>query len=466
MPTAGKVAVIETDTFKVAHAVPAGAAPSRIVAQPDGRYLWIGNDARDAAGGVTVLDADSLKTVSTLTTGRGHHEIALSADSRYALVTNRDDANVSLIDVRTLKLLRSFKLGDVPMSVVYSALSKAFYVADGKGGAVHAFRPETQKVEKRVSLKSGVGPMRLTPDGRFLLALNTPEDLVHVIDVATNTAIHAIPIQAQPFQVEFTRDFAYVRALGSERVSMINLGTLGRGETPRVQSFAAGAVPPKAAGSLVLANSMAPAAGDAGVLVVNPADNTTYFYMEGMNAASSNYQAYGASARAVTVVDRALKEIEPGVYAGKVKIPAAGRYDVAFSLDSPRLLHCFAADVAENPELAKGRQGIELQYLLERRVVRGGSTVAVRFRLTDKSSRRPIAGLTDVRVMSLRAPGQDRREVEAKDVGDGVYEAQLPFGADGAYYVHVASATLKKDFRDLPFYSVAASSAAPATATR
>jgi YVTN family beta-propeller protein len=461
MPSVGKLAVIETGTFKLAEIIQAGAAPTRIVAQPDGRYLWVGNDPRNATGGITVLDADTLQIAGTIATGRGHHEIALSADSRYALVTNREDATVSLIDVRALKLVRTFKLGEVPMSAVYSSLSKAFYVADGKGGAVHVLRPEAApKAEKRIPLKSGVGPMRLTPDGRFLFALNTPEDIVHVIDVATNTAVHSIPIQAQPYQVEFTRDFAYVRALGSERVSMINLGTLGRGKQPRVQSFAAGATPPKAAGSLVLASSMSPAAGEAGILVVNPADNTTYFYMEGMNAASSNYQTYGGSARAVTVVDRSLKEIEPGVYAGKVKIPAAGRYDVAFSLDSPKLLHCFSTTVAENAQLAETRKGVEVQYLFDQRAVTAGSSAAFRFRFIDKSSGKPMTGLKDVRVMSFRAPGHGRTEINATEVGDGVYEASVRFGDAGAYYVHVASPTLNKTFRDLPYYSVAATAAA------
>jgi len=209
---------------------------------------------------------------------------------------------------------------------------------------------------------------------------------------------------------------------------------------------------------------MSPAAGEAGMLVVNPADNTTYFYMEGMNAASSNYQAYGGSARAVTVVDRALKEIEPGVYAGKVKVPAAGRYDVAFSLDSPKLLHCFSTQVAEDPELVKGRQGVEVEYLFGQREVAPGSTAAFRFRLVDKASRRPVAGLKDVRVMSYRAPGQDRAEVAAAEVEPGVYEAPLRFGDSGAYYVYVASATLKKAFRDLPYYSLAAT--APRNAPR
>jgi hypothetical protein len=43
--------------------------------------------------------------------------------------------------------------------------------------------------------------------------------------------------------------------------------------------------------------------------------------MEGMNAPMGNYKTYGHQARAVTVVDRSLKEVEPGVYAGKVRIP-------------------------------------------------------------------------------------------------------------------------------------------------
>ena len=78
---------------------------------------------------------------------------------------------------------------------------------------------------------------------------------------------------------------------------MINLLSLDRGAKPIVQSFATGSVAPKAAGELPLADSMAAANIDAAVLVVNPADNTTY-YMEGMNAPASNYQSYGAAARA------------------------------------------------------------------------------------------------------------------------------------------------------------------------
>lgn len=455
MPAAGQVAVVEADSFRVIANVRAGAGATRLALQPDGRYLWVGNNApAGEKGSVTVIDADALLPVATIPVGRGHHEIALSSDSRWAFVTNRSDGTVTVIDVRTLEPVRAIALGGQPIALAYSALSQLLYVAEAQAGVLHAIRPVDFSTQARIALGPGLGPMRFTPDGRWALVLNTADDEVYVIDPSNNRVVHRIAVQGQPYQIAFTPAFAYVRSLGSERVSMINLATLGPGKTPTVQTFAAGSLPPKAAGDLVIADTVAPAPGEAGVLVVNPADNTTYFYMEGMNAAASNYQTYGASARAVTVVDRSLHEIEPGVYASRVKMPAAGRFDVAFSLDSPRMLHCFSTDVAANPRRLEARKGIKLDYLVASRLVTAGAPAAVRFRLYDGPTGAPRAGLKDVRVMSMPATGRGRTEVAATDVGDGIYEAQIAVAEAGAYYVYVASDELRKGFRDLPYLTL------------
>ena len=464
MPEAGQVAVVEADSFKVLANVPAAVGATRLAVQPDGRYLWVGNNGRrNDKGSITVIDTDSLKPVATLPAGRGHHEIALSTDSRWAFISNRADGNVAVVDVRTLKPVRDIAIGGQPIALAYSALSKALYVAEAQSGVIHVIG-EDLTARSQIKLKPGLGPMRFSQDGRWLLALNTADDKVHVIDPSSNRVLHDIPIQGQPYQLTFTPAFAYVRALGSERVSMINLLTLGPGKTPTVQSFAAGSVPPKAAGELVIADSIAAAPGEAGVLVVNPADSTTYFYMEGMNAAASNYQSYGSRARAVTVVDRSLHELEPGVYGSKVKLPAAGRFDVAFSLDSPRMLHCFSADVAVNPTLAEARKGIKVDYDVATRQVKLGEAKSVRFRLYDGATGKPKAGLTDVRVMSMLSTGRQRTEVAAKEVGEGVYEASVVAKESGAYYVYVSSATLEKRFSDLPYLTLYSLPARPVTA--
>jgi YVTN family beta-propeller protein len=449
MPFAGQVAVIDADSFTVAANIDAGRSPTRVFLQPDGRYLWVGNDAKVSDGsGVTIIDTQTLKPVKQLLTGTGHHEIAVSEDNRVAFVTNRDAATVSLIDVRGLKILREEKLGGVPISVGYSPLSHAAYVADGKEGRVTVLAGRDFKPVKRIALRAGLGPMRFTPDGRHAFIVNPSEDLVHVIDTSSNEPLHDIPISGQPYQVAFTRAFAYVRSLSDERVAMINLLSLGRGNKPAVQFFAAGATPPKAGGELPLADSIAPAIGDAAVMVVNPADNTVYYYMEGMNAAMGSYQSYGASARAVTVIDRSLKETEPGVYTSKVRIPVAGRYDVAFLLESPRLVNCFSLEAKEDPLLASERKRIVVEYLVKSREVPLGKTVPVRFTVKTEGGELQT-GLKDLRVLSYLVPGQRRNETFAREVEPGVYEAPLAIPEHGAYQINVASKQLQKEFKDL-----------------
>ena len=454
MPAAGQVAVIDTDTFKVISNVDAGRSPTRVFVQPDGKYLWVGNDARVKDGsGVTVIDTETLKPVKHLATGIGHHEIAVSDDNRTAFVTNRDSGSVSLVDVRKLELLRQEKVGAMPLSVGYSSLAKVAYVADGKSGTVTVLGGTGFSPIKKISLKPGLGPLRFTPDGRHAMVVNTHEDLVHVLDVSSNEKVHDIPVKGQPFQVTFTRAFAYIRSLASERVTMVNLLSLDRGAKPIVQSFAAGSVAPKAAGELPLADSMAGANIDAAVLVVNPADNTTYYYMEGMNAPASNYQSYGASARAVTVVDRSLKETAPGVYTSKVRIPVAGRYDVALQVNSPRIIHCFSMEAKENPALAAEKMRIVAEFLVASREVALGAKVPVRVRLSSADGK-PQTGLKDVTLASFLVPGQRREEAIAREVEPGIYQATVAIPEHGAYSVYVASKTLNKDYKDLASLSL------------
>jgi hypothetical protein len=253
-----------------------------------------------------------------------------------------------------------------------------------------------------------------------------------------------------------SRAFAYVRPLASDQVNLINLASLGKGKEPIVQRFSAGTGAPQLAGDLPLADSIATATTEAAGFIVNPTDNTTYFYMEGMNAPSSNYKVYGASARAVTVVDRALQEVEPGVYATKVKIPVAGKYDVAFLLETPRLLHCFSVQAAANPLIQHEVATVGVEYLREDRRALVGEPAPFRFRLVNPATGLAHSGLKDVSVLFFRLPGKDRTEVFAEEEGDGVYRAMLPFPRVGAYYVYVGVRSENVNYQDLPYFSMSA----------
>ncbi|MGH9799970.1 MAG: YncE family protein, partial [Blastocatellia bacterium] len=72
MPLANVVAVIDTSTWKPITEIDAGVKPTRLALQHDGRYLWVGNDAKEeTSSGITVIDTETLKVVAQLKTGAG-----------------------------------------------------------------------------------------------------------------------------------------------------------------------------------------------------------------------------------------------------------------------------------------------------------------------------------------------------------------------------------------------------------
>jgi YVTN family beta-propeller protein len=455
MPQADEVAVVDAENFKLEASLEAGRHPVRVALQAEAGLLWVGNDAEaPAESGVTVLDLRSSKRLAHLATGRGHHELAFSADGRHAFVSNRDAGTVSVIEVAHLRKVKDLATGPVPISLAVSSLSGALYVADGKTGEIAVVDPAKLAIVARVPARPGLGPLRISQDGRWAFAVNPAENAVYVLDTTGHRLTHTIPVGGKPYQVTFTRAFAYVRLLDSAKVVMINLASLGEGRTPIVQGFEAGTGAPRQAGELSIAPSIAQASLDAAVYVVNPADDTVYFYMEGMNAPMGSYGAYGHAARAVAVVDRSLKELAPGLYGGKLRIPAAGRYDVAFLIDNPPVLHCFSAEVAPNPALRQERGVLAVDFLDSPSRARAGEPLALRFRLVDPTSRAPRAGLADVKVLSYLAPGQQRTETSPREVAPGEFELSVVPAREGAMYFHVVVPSLSLKPADLPFHSV------------
>ncbi|WP_223512711.1 YncE family protein [Pseudomonas sp. GL-B-19] len=455
MPTAGEVAVIDSEQFKLLESVTAGSNPVRVALQPDERLLWVGNNASKAdESGVTVIDTHSLKTLKHLATGAGHHEIAFSKDSRFAFVTNRDDGTLSIIDIASLTVSKQLKSGSHPLSVAYSPLSQAVYVADGQDGTVTVVDSASLAVRRVIKVKQGLGPIGFSDDGRFGIVLNTLENQASVIDAATDSLIHEVDVSAEPYQVVFTKAYAYVRGLASAKVTMINLSSLGQGRTPISQGFEAGPQPPRLAGDLPLASSLAVSRDDNAVFVVNPVDNTTYFYAEGMNAPMSGYPNRGQVARAAMVIDRSLREVEPGLYSARIKLPSAGRFDVAFLLNQPNIIHCFTALVEPDKQLVQHAGVPKVEFMLDKATTAIGSPYVVRFRIVEGQQKARRSGVKDVQVRYFLAPTSRVQEVAALDVGNGIYEAPVTLDQNGAWYLHVRAVSLGANFDDKTFASV------------
>ena len=457
MPLANKVALVDTETFKVTAEVDAGEYPTRAELQGDERYLWVGNNATKVEeSGVTVIDTADFSRVAFIQTGKGHHEIAFSADDRYAFVSNRDAGTVSVIEVQGLKKIKDLETGPVPISLAFSPLGKALYVADGKTGIITVVDPADLTVRARIEARPGLGPLRFSADGRWGMAVNPVENAVFVVDASTDRLAHTVEVGSQPYQVNFTRSYAYVRSLGSEQVGLIPLADLDQQETPLVKYFPAGSGAPGRAAEISIADSIVPSVKQAAVYVVNQAEGTVHYYMEGMTAPMGAFRNYGHEARAIEIVDRSLTELRPGVYTGRVKIPVEGIYDVAFMMDTPRFLHCFSAPVEPNPNVQTSTTKMNIEFLVQpqdRRVPVGKSS-KVTFKLTDPVSGAPRGELQDVTLLYYAASGGSRNVVPAKPLGDGLYEADIRLDRVTTYYLYVGSRSAKLNYHDLPFLSL------------
>ncbi len=463
MPAAGAAAVVDLDEFEVIATVEVGTGPLRLALQPDGRYLWVANDDPEGGpGGVTVVDTRSLEVVGTVATGTGHHELAFTADSLFALVTNDADGTVSVIDTQTLEKVADVRTGERPVAVQFSELSESAYVAD-LGGTVAVIRPGEWTVARRVDTGAGIAAFDLDPSGRWGFAAQTGADRVAVIDLSRDAMAHRLEVGSKPFQFAFTDTYAYVRHLGTAEVKLIPLPQLAGRDTVGVQGVVFGNLPPEKYPYPTAASSISPTGEYGAVMAANPADRMVYYYMEGMIAPMGSYTTYGRVPKAVGIVDRSVRETEPGVYAARFRVPSAGEYNVSFLLDTPLIDHCFTFTAEPDPDLAATAvDGVELEYLAAERQCTVGESYPVRFSVTRSADDAPVPDLTDVMVIATRPPGSWQQRLVARSLGDSTYEVTIPTDQAGVYYVSVSIPSLGFDVTELPFMTFVAREPHPA----
>ena len=458
MPEVGQVAVVDTDTFKVVKNIDIPGTPVRMAMQPDGRSLWVANDSTDGArGGVTVIDVSTFEIVARLSTGAGPHEIAFSgevADShvhapgtgtgsvdtaRYAFVANRQDGTVSVIDAQRLVAVGTVEVGAPLVGLDYSSTSNALYVAEGAGGLA-VIDASKHEIVARVDTSPGVEAVRFAPGGRWGFAVSPSNDSVDVIDATTNHVVHTVPVPGAPDRVSFSATHAYVHASERPDVALIDLALIGRPETLATVTVIGGEKPPdRGSVKLSVADPIVPVHEHGShVLIANPGDKSIYYYMEGMNAPMDAFENYGRTPRAVRVVDRSIQETAPGVYSARVRVPGSGHYQVAFQLDSPRVVHCFAftAEPDSSAVVGTGAGSLALHFLSTEREVKAGESLAFTLSVVDARTNEPVSAIADLRVLATLASGQRSERFEATATGPGTYEAKLSFVIPGTYNLY------------------------------
>jgi YVTN family beta-propeller protein len=438
MPEQSAVAIINTNTRKLIGTISTGekTKPMRITLQPDGRRVWVGLDGSPL---VAVIDTTTNKLAAKVTVGSGLHNIAFTSDNRFAYVSNSSAGSVSAIDIKTLNKVADISAGEAPIPVAYSETSRLVYVAAINGPGVSVIDPASQGVVTTIPLSRGIVALRFAPDGRFAFAVNQIESIVSVIDASTNTIIGSTPVVKDPDQVSFTRKYAYIRGLGSEKFSLIDLNDAALGKLAPLDIQAGRQTPNTMPGEIGVSEMIAPTPEGNAVMIANAPDQMLYYYVEGMMAPMGTFSNYKRRPRALLILDRSLAELAPGVYSVAIKLAGAGDFDVPMLIDQPRLMKCFQLTINESATSDRNASitSINIKFMPVKPKVVPGVATTFKMKIVDSVTKKPITGLEDVLMLAFEPPGIWQQRQWAKESGKGVYEVSQSFPRAGLYSLMV-----------------------------
>ncbi|MBZ5520866.1 MAG: YncE family protein [Acidobacteriia bacterium] len=435
MPTVNKVAALDAMTFRTITNIETWGKPGRLAFQPDGQYLWVANDSeRPGESGVTVINATTLEVAARIPTGKGHHEIVFD-ENQNAYVSNQAEGTVSIISIPKLAKVKDIDVGRSPVALAYSGASMSVYVAGKDEGAILVISSESLAVTATLKDKPGFTAMLLTPDGRWGFVANGSENNVLLFDVSSNKFLQRYEVGRSPDQLALTTAYVYVRSKESDHVHIIPLN--GVGSTAHTAEFPAGQNQPGALADILASPIAASQDGDS-AFVANPADRRIYYYQEGMAAPMSSMESYGRVPKAVKVLDRSIRETQPGVYSVGLRLPKPGTYDVPLFVESPSISNCFEFTVLPNPLLKKkGDMPVFLRAVKSELKAQPGEPVQVAFDLVDTATGKPREGIKDVQVTVLLAEGLRQLRFNAEPAEDGAYQFTFTPTIDGVYYAMV-----------------------------
>lgn len=461
IPLSNQVAVIDTRNWKVKNFIHVGTQPHRIRLQPDGRQLWVsGLVVTDGSkrGLVSVIDTDtniSTPIPNNILVGQGHHDFAFSDDSRFAYISNEKSKTVSVVDVNILKVVKEVALKSSAGQLVYSAVSQSLYIVDGDAGEIVVLDGKTHEIRTRIQSAPGLTVITKAPNARFILVANVLRDTVHVIDSASDTIVQTADVGDRPSQIVFTLNMAYVLSEGSEIILMIPLERIGTISKLSVVDFTGGHVPFGQQTMPSHANRIAPDPSGLAVVVGNPVDKSIYYYREGMAAPMGEFLNYGKEPRAIMVVDRSMKEREPGVYRTTVHLERSGSFVVAVFLDVPQIIHCFNIEVMDSPSDTRidTHIPIKVQSLVNVEEVAVGEPFKLRFSVVESTTGQPINKLKDFTVLTFNTSNWQMRQ-SAIYMDDGTYQVTFTLPKKGVYFATCSVPSRKLKYKDAPVWAI------------
>ena len=165
--------------------------------------IWVTNEKDDT---VSVIDIDTLEVIKTYETGERPRGITFSKDFSRVYICASDSDAVQVMDPNTGEILHDLPSGEDPEQFVLHPNDRHFYIANEDDAITTVVDTETRKVIAQIDV--GVEPegMAVSPDGKIAITTSETTNMAHWIDTETQELFANTLVDSRPRHAEFVKD--------------------------------------------------------------------------------------------------------------------------------------------------------------------------------------------------------------------------------------------------------------------
>ncbi|MET3129186.1 YVTN family beta-propeller protein [Arcicella rosea] len=195
MDEAGKILVYDATTYTLKNTISVGKEPAEITFSNDGTTAFVANGMDNT---VTAINPNTKTILATIPVGMNPVGAWTGSDNRM-YVDNEEGQTVSIIDVKTLKVVETIALGFMPGFVAYQGGMKEMWVTDPMAGKVHWWTKDaTGKMVYTGAFATAAGSHAIAFKDMMAYVTNQEAANVSVIDVMQHKVTKTIAVGKKP----------------------------------------------------------------------------------------------------------------------------------------------------------------------------------------------------------------------------------------------------------------------------
>jgi YVTN family beta-propeller protein len=195
MDEKGKVLVYDANTYALKNTINVGKEPAEVTFSNDGLTAFVANGMDNS---VSAINPITKTVIATISVGQNPVGAWTGSDNRM-YVDNEDGQTVSVIDVKTLKVVETITLGFMPGYAAFNGEMKELWVTDPMAGKLHWWKQDANgKFAKGGSVATANGAHAIAFKDMTAYITNQEAASVSVVDVMKHEKIKDIKVGEKP----------------------------------------------------------------------------------------------------------------------------------------------------------------------------------------------------------------------------------------------------------------------------